>query len=56
MNWIEGLVCIAAIIGLCVIVDAVCATVRYWCGERQRRYYPMPAPPERSPTAPPGEE
>ncbi len=55
MNWVEGVVCIAAIIGLCTIVDAICTTVRYWCGERQRRYYPMP-PPDRSPTAPPGEE
>jgi hypothetical protein len=33
MNWVEGLVSIAAVIGLCVIVDAICTRV-HWLGER----------------------
>jgi len=50
MNWVEGLVSIAAVIGLCFIVDAMCTTVRYWLGERSRRGggYPLP-PPARNP-------
>ncbi len=57
MNWVEGLVCITAIVGLCTIVDAICSTVRYWLGERPRRggHYPLP-PPVRNPAAPPGAE
>lgn len=44
MNAVEGVVCIAAIIGLWGIVDSICATVRFWIGERPCRWSGGPPP------------
>ncbi len=52
MNWVEGVVCIAAIIGLCAIADMICCTVRNCLGHRPRRWadggYASPAYEPRS--------
>lgn len=58
MNWVEGVVCIAAIIGVCIVTDTICAVVRFRHGERvkPRGHGYTPLPPERNPGPPSGAE